>query len=470
MVCTTYAQHPYVQAPGPHFKPPLVPLLQVLKELNHTRGVYFLFTDRSIGEKMVRDTVNESFTVEQVLTELLKGTGLIFRKVNDLTFIIVSDEKHEDGGGGGNVYLQNGVSIIGNNWVTGLVTSEGGPLSGVTVRVKGGQTGTTTDESGVFSIQASPGSVLLFSSIGYEEAQAAAGSPDMRVTLKEVKKELNEVVLTALGIKKQYRSLGYATSVIPGSDLTQSRETNLGNSFTGKVAGVSVAGDATGPYGSSRVIIRGNSSVSGNNQPLYVVDGVPYDNSNWSYASEYGGKDLGDGLSNISPDDIEDIQILKGVAASALYGYRGGNGAILVTTKSGSDSKGMHVDLNNNFTADRINDQRDFQYVYGQGALGVKPMTQAAAVANPYFSWGPKMDGSPAVNFLGDTYAYLPAKNNFRNFYETGVRDQTSLSFFGENSKGHFRLGCSNLFLSAVIPNSNMKDQGLNLNSGLHIT
>jgi outer membrane receptor protein involved in Fe transport len=126
--------------------------------------------------------------------------------------------------------------------------------------------------------------------------------------------------------------------------------------------------------------------------------------------------------------------------------------------------------MNNNLTADRIYDQRDYQYVYGQGALGVKPMSQAAAIANPYFSWGPKMDGSPAVNFLGDTYPYLPAKNNFRNFYETGLRDATSVSFYGGNSKGHFRLGCSNLYLSAVIPNSNMKDQGVNLNSALNIT
>ena len=452
LVCTTYAQTTHV------------PLLQVLKELNHSRGVYFLFTDRSIGEKPVVDS-SSAVSTEQILTSVLKGTGLTFRKVNDLTFVILSSVKKEDG-----IFLANGMSIVGNNWLSGVVTSESLPLAGVTVKVKGATAGTSTDENGVFSIQATPESTLLFSSIGYEDAQVTAAGADMRVSLKEAKKELNEVVLTALGIKKQYRSLGYATSVVPGADLTQSRETNLGNAFSGKVAGVNVAGDATGPYGSSRVIIRGNSSVMGNNQPLYVVDGVPYDNTNWSYASEYGGKDLGDGLSNISPDDIEDIQILKGVAASALYGYRGGNGAILVSTKSGSDTRGVRVDFNNNLVADRINDQRDYQYVYGQGALGVKPMTQAAAIANPYFSWGPKMDGSNAVNFLGNTYKYLPAENNFKNFYQTGLRDQSSLSFYGGNAKGHFHLGLSNLYLSTVIPNSNMKDVGINLNSGLSLT
>jgi TonB-linked SusC/RagA family outer membrane protein len=479
IVCTAYAQDRYACSgkPAVHIKasvhqaPPLVPLLSVLRELNRTRGVYFLFTDQSVGETMVSDSVSETAGLEQVLTTLLKGTGLTFRKVNQLTFVILSAGIRGSPGRAGSLYMQDGKPVRAGDWVTGVVASDNGPLMGVTVAVKGQQSVAATDENGTFSIQTSPGSVLVFSSVGYEDAEAEARNTDMQVMLRPHKKELDEVVLTALGIKKSYQSIGYATSSLPGGDLTQSRVTNLGNAFSGKIAGVSVGGDATGPSGSSRVVIRGNSSVMGNNQPLYVLDGIPYDNSNYGlYATQYGGKDYGDGLSNISPDDIEDIQVLKGVAASALYGYRGGNGAILVTTKSGSSMQGLRVNMNNNFTLSRVNDQLDDQYIYGQGAEGVKPTSQAAAMASPYYSWGARLDGSPAVNFLDNNYPYFPAKNNFKYFYRTEVRNQTSVSVSGGNDKGHFRLGCSNLYLGAVIPNSSMKDQGLNLNAALNIT
>ncbi|HEV9037252.1 MAG TPA: SusC/RagA family TonB-linked outer membrane protein, partial [Puia sp.] len=224
------------------------------------------------------------------------------------------------------------------------------------------------------------------------------------------------------------------------------------------------------PYGSSRVLIRGNASLSGNNQPLYVVDGIPYDNTTQSSAGQYGGMDLGDGLSNINPDNIESVLILKGVAASALYGYRGGNGAILIRTKSGSRTHGIGVQLNDNFTANPVVDERDYQYVYGQGLSGLKPVTEPMALAAPYYSWGAKLDGSPAVNFLGNTVTYSPAKENFRNFYRTGLTNQVSLALTGANSKGHFRLGITDLHLAAAVPNSTMQQQGFNLNSSYFVT
>jgi len=249
-----------------------------------------------------------------------------------------------------------------------------------------------------------------------------------------------------------------------------SRDPNLGNSLVGQVAGLSVAINATGPYGSSRVLIRGNASLSGNNQPLYVIDGVPYDNTTQSYSGQYGGTDLGDGLSNISPDNIETILVLKGVAASALYGYRGGNGAILITTRSGSRTHGIGVQVNNNFTLNSVIDERDYQYQYGQGVSGVKPTSAQTALAAPYYSWGARLDGSPAVNYLGDPYAYSPAKDNFRHFFQTGLTNQSSVGLTGANTKGHFRLGLSDLHLSSVVPNSSMRQQGLNFNSVYSVT
>ncbi|HZE83583.1 MAG TPA: SusC/RagA family TonB-linked outer membrane protein, partial [Puia sp.] len=353
-----------------------------------------------------------------------------------------------------------------------VTTSDGRGLAGVSVTIKGSARGTSTDVSGVFAIDAKKGDILVFSAIGYKSRQVSItdATATLSVALETSNQQLTEVVVTALGVKKQARSLGYSTTEVDGSKLTQSRETNLGNALSGQVAGVNVAGDATGPYGSSRVLIRGNASLSGNNQPLYVVDGVPFDNTNQGMSGQWGGMDLGDGLSNINADDIESVQVLKGAAASALYGYRGGNGAILVTTKSGTKSHGIGVEVNNNITVNSVIDDRDYQYTYGQGFQGIKPTSAAAALGNPYNSWGAKLDGSQAVNFLGQNYTYSPVKDNFKNFFKKGINNQTSVALIGGNEKGHFRLGLSNGYLGTVIPNSNMKSQGVNFNTNYNIT
>jgi TonB-linked SusC/RagA family outer membrane protein len=354
--------------------------------------------------------------------------------------------------------------------VKGLVTSaDGKPLQGVTVTVKGSKKATVTDAAGYFTINANTGDVLVFSFVGYEPQQIKAGAGDISVALVASNSELSTVVVTALGIKKQARALGYSTTEVDGSKFTQSREANIGNALTGQVAGVSVAGTATGPSGSSRVVIRGNASIGQNNMPLYVIDGIPYDNTNQGMAQKYGGQDFGDGLSNINPDDIESIQVLKGVAASALYGYRGGNGAILITTKSGAKSKGVGVEVNNNFTLTSVHDMRDYQYQYGEGLTGLKPTTAAAAQASEYYSWGAPVDGSQAVNFLGNNFTYSPYKNNFKDFYKDGPVNQSSVALTGSNEQGHFRLGLSDLYNGTVIPNSNMQQQGLNFNSEYHV-
>ncbi len=205
--------------------------------------------------------------------------------------------------------------------------------------------------------------MLVFSFVGYKNKEVAATENLDNIVLETSNQPLMEVLVTAMGIKKQVRSLGYSADELDGRQFTQSREVNLGNALVGQVAGVSVAVNATGPYGSSRVLIRGNASLSGNNQPLYVVDGVPFDNTNQGNSGQWGGIDFGDGLSNINPDDIESILVLKGVAASALYGFRGGNGAILITTKSGSKSHGIGVQVNDNLTLNSVIDDRDYQYV-----------------------------------------------------------------------------------------------------------
>lgn len=358
--------------------------------------------------------------------------------------------------------------------ITGkITTATGQPLPGVSISIKGTSKGAVTNPQGEFTINANPGDVLVISFIGFstQEVPITDNTTTLSIKMEEGATRLNDVVVTALGIKKENRSIGYSTTQLSGTAFTQSRDVNIGNALTGKVAGVSVANNATGPSGSSRVIIRGNASLTGNNQPLYVIDGVPFDNTNQGSAGQWGGVDLGDGLSNINPDDIADMQVLKGAAASALYGYRGGNGAILITTKSGQKGKGIGVEINNNFTANTIIDYRDLQTVYGQGTQGIKPTTQDAALAT-YYSYGAKMDGSDAVNFLGDTYKYSASvgKDNWKNFYRTGINNQSSAALSGASDKIKYRVGLSNLYNTSVVPNSGMQQQGINLNTVYNIT
>ncbi len=362
--------------------------------------------------------------------------------------------------------------------VTGTVVDEAGiPVIGANVIQKGTTNGVITDLDGNFSLEVPDGAVIEISYIGYTSQEiTASGQTGLQVKLAEDTQKIDEVVVTALGIKRQSRSLGYSTTQVGGEDFTMARDPNLGNALSGKVAGVSVSGNATGTGGSSRVVIRGNASMTGNNMPLYVIDGVPFSNeiSFSSGAGQWGGKDMGDGLSNINPDDIESIQVLKGAAASALYGYRGGNGAILITTKSGKKGKPISIEFNNNLTFNKIYDYRDFQQVYGQGTMGNRPMSVDAARSTEQSSWGDRLGGTH-INFLGneEPYEYI---NNWPNFYRTGINNTTSASISGAGDKITYRFGVSNMTDKSILPNASVSQQGINLNTtydilkNLHLT
>lgn len=225
-----------------------------------------------------------------------------------------------------------------------------------------------------------------------------------------------------------------------------------------------MSGNATGSGGSSRVIIRGNASLTGNNMPLYVVDGVPFSNQNLGSAGTWGGMDMGDGLNNINPDDIESIQVLKGAAASALYGYRGGNGAVLITTKSGKKGKPVSIEFNNNLTFTAIYDYRDYQKVFGQGTYGSRPTDINSAKASEQSSWGEVLDGGNAVNFLGNNYNYSYV-DNWDNFYRTGINESASVAISGAADKITYRFGISNVYEKSILPNASNQQQGINLNT-----
>jgi TonB-dependent SusC/RagA subfamily outer membrane receptor len=261
--------------------------------------------------------------------------------------------------------------------VTGTVSDgKGTKLARISVIVKGTSQGTVTDNDGKFSIPAAGNATLVFSSVGYKSQDVAiAGRSVVNVSLVDLNQDLGEVVVTALGIKKQARSLGYSATSVKPEELSVNRSSNIMNSLQGKVAGVNISSLGSGPGGTSKIRIRGQSSLSGQNNPLIVINGVPVDNTNFNdnTISVKGGgvyADGGDGLSSINPDDIESMTILKGAPASALYGSRAKDGVIMITTKTKGKVKGIGVTYNLNYTNDTPLDFTDYQSEYGQGEGG----------------------------------------------------------------------------------------------------
>ncbi|MCB0689899.1 MAG: SusC/RagA family TonB-linked outer membrane protein, partial [Saprospiraceae bacterium] len=244
----------------------------------------------------------------------------------------------------------------------------------------------------------------------------------------------------------------------------EAREVNLANSLAGKVAGVNVSRIASGPAGSSRVIIRGNVSLGGNNQPLYVIDGVPIDNSGFGQAGLWGGADEGDGTSSINPDDIETLSVLKGANAAALYGSRASNGVILITTKSGKARKGVGIEFNSNLVFENVLNDFDFQDQYGHGRQGRKPADFAEAWDVGPASWGGRLDGSSVPQFDGVSRPYVfQSDENFKRFYDVATTFTNSLGFSGGNENQTVRLNLSDMNNKGVIPNSGFKRKNVSL-------
>lgn len=333
-------------------------------------------------------------------------------------------------------------------------------LSRVTVRLKGGKVGAITDKDGKYKLTLPSGAasqgVITFSFIGYRTVEVPiAGKSTIDATLEVDWKLLEDVVVTALGVKKETKKLGYSTAVVKGESMTQARETNIANSLVGKVAGVNVSAPAAGAAGSSRVVIRGNTSISSDNQPLYVVNGIPIDNSNLGSAGQWGGFDAGDGISSLNPDDIESMNVLKGATAAALYGSRAKNGVILITTKRGSGGgKGIGVEFNSNLVFENIRNYLDPQQQYGQGLRGNKPNNADAAKAAGLSSWGAKLDGSSVMQFDGVSRPYSAQTTNLSDYYKTGMTFTNTLGLGGGNENINYRISLSNLSNTGVYPNS----------------
>lgn len=347
--------------------------------------------------------------------------------------------------------------------VTGTVTDATGPVIGASVIEKGNTTnGTITDLDGKFTLNVAPGATLVISYIGYKTIEIEASKKPLNIVMAEDSKVLNEVVVTALGIKRERKALGYGVDEVKGESLTKAKETNVINSMAGRVPGLVVSQTAGGPSGSTRVILRGSTEMTGNNQPLYVIDGVPLDNTNYGSAGTSGGFDLGDGISSINPDDIENMSVLKGPAASALYGSRASHGVILITTKKANGKEKFSVEYNGTLTFDtQLAKWNDIQQVYGMGSNGTYSID---AISNTNKSWGPKADGSNMLTYFdGVARPYLIIPDNTSGFFQTGLT-ATNTAIISANS-GHtgVRFTYTDMRNKDIVPQSNMSRDIFNL-------
>jgi TonB-linked SusC/RagA family outer membrane protein len=365
--------------------------------------------------------------------------------------------------------------------VSGTVSDNAGlPLPGVSVLVKGTQSGTQTDFDGKYSIKATSSQVLIFSYIGMKTQEITASSTLVNTKLTSDALELEGVIVTALGIKKSEKAIGYAAQSVKGQALTEARESNLVNALSGKIAGVQVTNSSGAVGASSRVVLRGNSSITGNNQALFIVDGVPFDNTSYGNADSGGGRDLPNGVASISPDDIESITVLKGPNAAALYGLRASNGVIIITTKSGKSGKSKSVvSFNTNTTFSNPLVLPSFQNSYGQGSTSnyFEFVDGAGGGYNDGVdeSWGPALDRG--LSFVqwdsykvgGAPLPWISHPNNVKDFYQTAISTSNNLSLSSGNEDASFRMSVGNTDEKGMLPSTDFKKFTISLNGNIKL-
>lgn len=410
-----------------------------------------------------------------------------------------------------------GLSYAQQRQITGKVTAQGGPVPFASVQVKGANTGAITNQDGNFKLKVTGTDIiLLVRSVGYISREVPLGAEnDISIVLVQDEKTMQEVVVTALSVKREKKSLGYSVQEVKGADINQTKDANFVNTLSGKVAGIQVTGSSGNLGGSARITIRGINSIYGNNNPLFVVDGVPMDNSNFTGNSGTapidqergrGGYDYGNAIQDINPNDIESLSVLKGAAASALYGTRGSNGVIVITTKKSRPGAGRGIGVSYNLGAqmEKVYILPKYQNEYGGGynfeKLYVREHPEGFKDGKatyddndgkgpydlvpgfePDVSWGPKFDGRLVRHWwswdknkqnpdFGVAAPWEAHPNNNRSFFETGLTLTNSIAVTGANEKGAFRLAYTNLDQKFVLPNSKLKRNSLSFNGNYQIS
>jgi TonB-linked SusC/RagA family outer membrane protein len=370
--------------------------------------------------------------------------------------------------------------LLGLQWaqaqevrVSGVVTSRSDAerIPGAVVSIKGTNRGTQTDADGKFSISANATDTLRFSFIGYNPVEQVVGKTKViNIALESAESRLNEVVVTALGISREKRSLGYAVQELKSKDIAEAKETNLVSALAGKLAGVTVT-NSQGGMGSARIVIRGETSIAGNNQPLFIVDGVPVDNSQLGIGT---GRDFANAISDLNPDDIESLNVLKGPNAAALYGSRAAGGVLVIKTKTGREAKGLGITVNSSASVESLLVLPSFQNVYGQGSGGQFSYVDGKGGGlndGVDESWGPKMDGRLIPQFFSNGVAvpFVAHPDNVKDFYETGYTLNNGLSIGGSNEKLDYRFSYNNTKQTGILPNTGISRNSFTVNTTYRI-
>lgn len=359
--------------------------------------------------------------------------------------------------------------------VIDAVTKE--PIIGASINIKGTTHGVQTDFDGKFYFQTGQKFpyTLVVSYLGYKKTEVVVNGNSVVIDLTQEQNALSEVVVTALGITKEKKSLGYTTQALKGKELSDTKETNFLNSLTGKLAGVRIT-NSQGDMGSSRIIIRGETSISGNNQPLFVVDGVPVDNSQLnSVGGAAASRDFKNAIADLNPNDIETLTVLKGPNAAALYGSRAAHGVVLITTKSGKNQKGLGISFSSGITISQVATLPSFQNSFGQGSNGKFSYVDGKGGGindGVDESWGPKLDGRLIPQFYSNGVAvpFVANPNNVKDFFNTGLTFDNSVSVAKSDDKSDFRLGINNQKQTGTVPNSEVNKTNFTVNTNYQIT
>lgn len=485
-------------------------LFNALKQLNQSRGIYFLLSDKSFGDILVEPVLDDKQPVEKILADLLQGTELQFKKINNKTFVILplKPEKTSGKEPGSNEQVNNepvqdgiAISVTAAKTVRGKVTTaEGIPLSNVSVLIKGSPKGIVTGNNGEFDILGNVGDVIVFSFVGFEKKEIIIGNDlpaFLTAKLSVAEKPMDEVIVTSLGVKKSQKSIGYSANTIDGDDITASGNTNFASALYGKAPGVRISTAPGGATSAVQVQVRGLNSLNFNSQPLYVVDGIVIRNTN-----EKGVKGInndgywedpkirGNGILDVNPSDIETLTILKGASATALYGSEAASGVVVITTKKGSAKKGLGIEVNYVNNIEKVAFLPKYQNVYGPGADRTTNLSEGATEEGwikvdldndgiseslrPNFrsfaQFGPKMEGQLVPWWDGEMRSFSPQPDNYKNFYRTGFNSILNTAFSNRSDKSSYRFSYTRNDYRGIQPGGNLQRNTFNINSNFKLS
>jgi iron complex outermembrane recepter protein len=478
-------------------------LFAVLKQLNQSKGIFFLLSEKSFGDILVKPVANMNQPVEQILEDLLKFTGLNYKKVNDKTFVIIAAPENTPAHGS-KAPTEEEQKLINEKkaqLVKGHVTNtEGKPLANVSISIKGTSVGTTTNADGEFHIQGGKGEVLELTSVGYEKKEIRLDNSGaiiyVNVQLSVLRNMMNEVVVTALGVNKYSRSLGYSLSTVTAENLSAAGNTNFASALYGRSPGVMVKTAPGGATSAVQVQIRGVNSLNFNAQPLYVVDGIVIRNTNEKGISgiNNGGywvdpRIRGNGILDINIADIDNLSILKGASATALYGSEAAGGVVVITTKKGTPRKHLGVAVNYTNTIEQAAFLPKYQHVYGPGSDRATNLSEGATEDGwipvdtdgdgindnmrpnftAYAQFGPKFDGSMVPWWDGQMRPYVAHEKNYKQLYRLGFNSILNTSVTNANDKFSYRLSYTRNDYKGIQQGGDLQRNTVHLNSNFKI-